>query len=79
MTCNKAEYVCFTNAEKPFIGTESLFVKVGRGLQHYFNGQAANLVLAAHKSAVSLVTMLTTYFPGFQDHCVYRCSPSVEH
>ncbi|KAK9794969.1 hypothetical protein WJX73_009457 [Symbiochloris irregularis] len=49
-----------------------LLREVGRGLQQYFNGQAANLVLAAHKSAASLITMLTTYFPGFQDHCIYR-------
>lgn len=49
-----------------------LLREVGRGLQQHFAGQAADLVAAADRSAVSLVDSMTATFPGFRDHCIYR-------
>jgi hypothetical protein len=45
---------------------------VGNGLLQHFNGQAADLVTAAGQSAVALVQLLTSHFPGFRDHSIYK-------
>ena len=37
-----------------------------------FDGQASNLVRAAHQSARKLVALVTRHFPGFRDSCVYQ-------
>jgi hypothetical protein len=47
-------------------------LQVGSGLLQHFNGQAAELVAAAGQSAVGLVQLLTSHFPGFRDHSVYK-------
>ena len=49
-----------------------LLRELGNGLATYFNGQAQDLVLQANSSAVELVSLLMRYFPGFQDHSIYR-------
>lgn len=38
--------------------------QVGRELERSFDGQAANLVVAAKGSAVALVDLVTKHFPG---------------
>ena len=47
--------------------------QVGAALLELYGGLAANLVRAAGQSAVQLVRLVTAAFPGFRDHCVYRC------
>jgi hypothetical protein len=47
-------------------------LQVGTGLLHHFNGQAAELVTAAGQSAVALVQLLTSHFPGLRDHSIYK-------
>ncbi|GMP27775.1 hypothetical protein CsSME_00003617 [Camellia sinensis var. sinensis] len=44
-----------------------------RGLLHEnFEGKASNLVELCGKSAVKLVALVTSHFPGFRDHTVYK-------
>ncbi|CAL5366757.1 unnamed protein product [Camellia sinensis] len=44
-----------------------------RGLLHEnFEGKASNLVELCGKSAVKLVALVTSHFPGFHDHTVYK-------
>jgi hypothetical protein len=47
-------------------------LQVGAALLRHFGGQAANLVLAAQRSAVALVQLVAQHLPGFRDHAVYR-------
>lgn len=49
-----------------------LLQEVGVELKRSFDGKAANLVVAANGSAVTLVNMIASHFPGFRDHCVYK-------
>jgi Potential Queuosine, Q, salvage protein family len=46
--------------------------ELGAALQTHFQGLAANLVAAANGSAVSLVSLVLQYLPGFRDTSVYR-------
>ena len=46
-------------------------------LESHFEGKAENLVLEANKSAEHLVALVTSYFTGFQDHAICRCSYSI--
>lgn len=48
--------------------------QVGAALLELYEGQAANLIRAAGQSAVRLVSLMAAAFPGFRDHCVYRCA-----
>ena len=54
-----------------------LLREVGAVLLAHFDGQAANLVRAAHQSAVRLVQLVTAWFPGFRDHSVYQGAQAV--
>ncbi|XP_039117680.1 queuosine salvage protein-like [Dioscorea cayenensis subsp. rotundata] len=49
-----------------------LLHEVGQELERSFGGEAANLVKACGKSAVSLVTLVARHFPGFRDHSLYK-------
>jgi hypothetical protein len=40
-----------------------------------WQGQAANLIRAAHHSAAQLVALVTAELPGFRDHAIYRGHP----
>lgn len=46
--------------------------ELGLALQNNFQGLAANMVTAAKGSAVSLVSLVLQYLPGFRDTCIYR-------
>ncbi len=46
--------------------------EVGKVLLQHFDGLAANLVKAANHSAEDLVRLVTAFFPGFRDECVYK-------
>lgn len=46
-------------------------VQVGAVLLTHYGGRAANLVLAAKRSAVRLVALLVAHLPGFRDHAIY--------
>jgi hypothetical protein len=50
----------------------SFFLQVGSQLQQHFKGQAAELIAAAQQSAVALMQLVASHFPGFRDHCIYR-------
>ena len=39
---------------------------------HNFKGSFVNLIQLADKSAVSLLNILTSNFPNFQDHSIYE-------
>lgn len=47
-----------------------LLNEVGIILDRYFDGEAAVLIESARKSATSLVSLVTSYFPGFRDHTI---------
>lgn len=47
-------------------------LQVGSVLQQHFKGQAAELIAAAQQSAVALVQLVASHFPGFRDHCIYK-------
>lgn len=47
-------------------------MQVGEVLSLHFDGKAENLILKAHHSAENLVKLVTNYFPGFQDHAIYK-------
>ncbi|XP_047959288.1 queuosine salvage protein-like [Salvia hispanica] len=49
-----------------------LLHEVGFELEKSFDGKAENLVKACDKSAVKLVELITSHFPGFRDHSVYK-------
>lgn len=49
-----------------------LLREVGASLSAHFNGKASELVKRANQSAAKLVELVTSYFPGFRDHCVYK-------
>jgi hypothetical protein len=49
-----------------------LLREIGTGLTEQFDGQAANLIRSANRSAVRLVQLVTAHFPGFRDHAIYR-------
>mmetsp|Transcript_32531 Transcript_32531/g.71107 ORF Transcript_32531/g.71107 Transcript_32531/m.71107 type:complete len:224 (-) Transcript_32531:795-1466(-) len=44
----------------------------GAGLSKYFDGKASNMVRSASGSAVELVRLVVSHFPGFRDACIYR-------
>ncbi|POM58480.1 UPF0553 family protein [Phytophthora palmivora] len=46
--------------------------EVGQVLQHFFNGQALNLIKQANFSAVEAIRLVLANFPGFRDHAVYK-------
>ena len=46
--------------------------ELGAALETHFQGQAANMVQAAHGSAVQLVSLVLQYLPGFRDTCIYQ-------
>ena len=46
--------------------------EVGAKLLSDFDGQAANVVRRANKSAAKLVELVTGAFPNFRDHSIYR-------
>ena len=41
-------------------------------MARHFSGQASNLIRSADKSAERLVELVTSHFPGFQDHTMYK-------
>lgn len=49
-----------------------LLREVGSELNRSFGGKASNLVTAADGSAITLVNLIASHFPGFRDHCVYK-------
>eukprot|EP00899_Mesostigma_viride_P022511 jgi/Mesvir1/3444/Mv11939-RA.1 len=49
-----------------------LLHELGGALLADFEGEAANLVLAAKGSAVRLVELVIRHLPGFHDSCIYR-------
>jgi len=49
-----------------------LLRELGAVLLQEFNGQAQELVSRANGSAVDLVSLLSSYFPGFRDHAIYK-------
>ncbi|CAN1191272.1 Queuosine salvage protein [Linum perenne] len=49
-----------------------LLHEVGFELERSFGGMAANLVMSCKKSASKLVATITSHFPGFRDHSVYK-------
>eukprot|EP00250_Pteridium_aquilinum_P008675 c18122_g2_i1 orf=404-1345(+) len=49
-----------------------LLREVGIELNRSFGGKASNLVTAANGSAIALVNLIASHFPGFRDHCVYK-------
>ncbi|XP_052195996.1 uncharacterized protein LOC127803638 [Diospyros lotus] len=49
-----------------------LLHEVGLELERNFEGKASNLVKLCGKSAVKLVELVTSHFPGFRDHSVYK-------
>lgn len=49
-----------------------LLREVGVVLLEHFDGLALRLVEKAGGSALKLVNLVTTYFPGFRDHSVYK-------
>lgn len=49
-----------------------LLHEVGFELEKSFGGKACNLVESCGKSAVKLVALITSHFPGFRDHTVYK-------
>ncbi|XP_057788669.1 uncharacterized protein LOC131005663 [Salvia miltiorrhiza] len=49
-----------------------LLHEVGFELEKSFDGKAANLVKSCEKSAGKLVALITSHFPGFRDHSVYK-------
>lgn len=51
--------------------------QVGEGLLEGFGGRAVHLVHAADRSAARLVALLAATFPGFRDHCIYKCGVSL--
>lgn len=46
--------------------------KVGSELERSFDGKASNLVNSSGKSATRLVALITSHFPGFRDHTMYK-------
>ncbi|OWZ17255.1 hypothetical protein PHMEG_0008827 [Phytophthora megakarya] len=46
--------------------------EVGQILQHFFDGQALNVIKQANFSAVEAVRLILANFPGFRDHAVYK-------
>lgn len=49
-----------------------LLHEVGLVLGKKFEGKASNLVNSSKKSAAKLVELLTSNFPGFRDHSIYK-------
>jgi hypothetical protein len=49
-----------------------LLRELGTVLLEEFNGNASELFLRANGSAVKLVSLLTSHFPGFRDHSIYK-------
>ncbi|GAB2231785.1 hypothetical protein Droror1_Dr00010797 [Drosera rotundifolia] len=49
-----------------------LLNEVGNVLERSFDGKASNLVESSSKSAAKLVALLTSHFPGFRDHSIYK-------
>ncbi|KAI5084156.1 hypothetical protein GOP47_0001122 [Adiantum capillus-veneris] len=49
-----------------------LLREIGTELNRSFSGKAANLVAAANGSALTLVNLIASHFPGFRDHCIYK-------
>lgn len=49
-----------------------LLREVGASLTTHFEGKASELIKRAKGSAAKLVEIITSYFPGFRDHCVYK-------
>ncbi|XP_065876750.1 uncharacterized protein [Euphorbia lathyris] len=49
-----------------------LLHEVGLELERSFGGKASNLVESCGKSAAKLVATITSHFPGFRDHSVYK-------
>ncbi|KAL8476956.1 hypothetical protein ACS0TY_029306 [Phlomoides rotata] len=49
-----------------------LLHEVGFELERSFDGKASRLVESCEKSAAKLVDLITSHFPGFRDHTVYK-------
>lgn len=49
-----------------------LLHEVGLVLETKFEGKASNMVNSSGKSAAKLVGLLTSNFPGFRDHSIYK-------
>ncbi|KAL3833263.1 hypothetical protein ACJIZ3_007999 [Penstemon smallii] len=49
-----------------------LMHEVGFELERSFEGKASKLVESCDKSAAKLVALITSHFPGFRDHTVYK-------
>ncbi|KAK4416320.1 Queuosine salvage protein [Sesamum alatum] len=49
-----------------------LMHEVGFELERSFDGKASKLVESCEKSAAKLVALITSHFPGFRDHTVYK-------
>ncbi|KAJ8765771.1 hypothetical protein K2173_014893 [Erythroxylum novogranatense] len=49
-----------------------LLHEVGFELERSFGGKACNLVDSCGKSAAKLVATITSHFPGFRDHAIYK-------
>ena len=72
----KSHSVCCSSLRGSSVRMALGLRQVGRGVLEGFGGQAVHLVHAAGRSAAHLVTLLTAAFPGFRDHCIYRCAVS---
>ncbi|KAL0450173.1 UNVERIFIED_CONTAM: Queuosine salvage protein [Sesamum latifolium] len=49
-----------------------LMHEVGFELERSFDGKASKLVESCEKSAAKLVALISSHFPGFRDHTVYK-------
>ncbi|CAA0841042.1 Unknown protein [Striga hermonthica] len=49
-----------------------LIHEVGFELERSFDGKASKIVESSEKSAAKLVALITSHFPGFRDHTVYK-------
>ncbi|KAL7141493.1 hypothetical protein ABFS83_08G056900 [Erythranthe nasuta] len=49
-----------------------LMHEVGFELERSFDGKASKLVESCEKSVAKLVALITSHFPGFRDHTVYK-------
>lgn len=46
--------------------------EVGTVVCSEFDGRFCNIISRSNKSAVKLLSILTQYFPNFQDHAIYQ-------
>ncbi|KAL9642058.1 hypothetical protein ABK040_004107 [Willaertia magna] len=62
----------FKGKQIPLVGERVRLIReVGFTLEKYFNGKAYELINQSSKSVKNLVDLVTRYFPGFRDSCIY--------